>query len=197
MITSQETDKIDAALAKAQAMFKPAVKDAVNPHFKSKYADLGAVWDAIREPLTGHRIAVMQDVENIGDAIAVTTRLSHAGQFYAFGPLIVPLSQNTAHGIGSAITYGKRYALSAAVGVATEEDDDGNASIGDRVDTQDRPVKENADLPKCPKCDSNVKVIVSKFGPGFYCLKDKTKFDPVKAAIMAEPGAAEAAALFE
>jgi hypothetical protein len=189
LLCSPQTDLIDGAMAKAQRDMKAAAKDAVNPHFKSKYADLAAVWDAIRVPLTSNGIAVLQNVENIGEAVAVTTRLVHAGQFYEFGPLVVPLAQHTAHGIGSAITYGKRYSLSAAVGVATDEDDDGNAAVGkgDRVDRDDNPIPETSDLPPCPnkKCKAVGRVIVSKYGPGFYCLACKTKWDPVKDEILA------------
>lgn len=188
MLSSEQTDVIDAAMAKAQKAMRAAAKDAINPHFKSKYADLASVWDAIREPLTGNGIAVLQNVENFGKGVAVTTRLVCAGQWYEFGPLVVPLAQESAHGIGSAITYGKRYALSAAVGVATDEDDDGNAAVGrgDRVDHEDKPVSETSDLPSCPnkRCKAG-KVIVSKYGPGFYCLSCKTKFDPVKDEILA------------
>lgn len=188
MNRSEQSDLIDAAIAKAQKALKPAARDAVNPHFKSRYADLSAVWDAIRGPLTENGIGVLQDVENIGKAVAVTTRLVHSGQWYEFGPLVMPLAAETAHGIGSAITYGKRYALSAALGVATEDDDDGNAAVGpsqQRVDSDDKPIPENSGNPPCPKCGSAAKVIVSKYGPGFYCLKDKTKFDPVRDEIMA------------
>lgn len=130
MKTSEQINELAAAMAKAQAAMKPAVKDSTNPAFRSKYADLTAVWDACRGPLTSHGISVWQDVEAHADGIAVTTRLVHlSGQWAEFGPLVVPLAKRDAHGVGSATSYAKRYALSAAVGIVSD-DDDGNAAAG-------------------------------------------------------------------
>src|SRR5688572_24916795 len=133
-----------AAMAKAQGAMKPALKDSTNPHFKSKYADLASVWDACRGPLTANGLSVWQDVENHGQAVSVTTRLVHeSGQWAEFGPLAVPVEKENAHGVVSATTYGKRVTLSAAVGVVSDEDDDGNGAVdfdrpaGQRVDAQD------------------------------------------------------------
>src|SRR5262249_10874433 len=113
-----------------QSLLKPAVKDAVNPAYRSKYADLTAVWEACREPLTQCGLAVWQDVTNGDGGISVLTRIAHAsGQWVEFGPLTVPLAKQDAHGVGSATSYAKRYALSAAIGVVAEEDDDGNAAV--------------------------------------------------------------------
>jgi predicted secreted protein len=128
--TSEQTNEIGAAMAKAQAAMKPAVKDANNPAFKSKYADLASVWDACRGPLTTNGIAAVQDVTLQGDKIAVTTRLVHSsGQWMEFGPLPVPSMKQDAHGVGSATSYARRYGLSAAVGIVAD-DDDGNAAVG-------------------------------------------------------------------
>lgn len=129
MQTSEQINDIAAAMVKAQASMKPAVKDATNPAFRSKYADLAAVWDACRGPLTANGLTVWQDVTTEADGIAVRTRLVHtSGQWVEFGPLVVPLSKHDAHGVGSATSYGKRYGLSAAVGIVAEDDDDGNAA---------------------------------------------------------------------
>lgn len=131
MKTSDAINEIAAASAKAQAAMRPAIKDATNPAYRSKYADLAAVWEACRGPLTGNGITVWQDVTSEENGIAVTTRLVHSsGQWVEFGPLTVPLAKRDAHGVGSATSYGKRYALAAAIGVIAEEDDDGNAAVG-------------------------------------------------------------------
>lgn len=130
MITSESINEIATALAKAQAAMKPAIKDANNPAFRSKYADLTAVWDACRGPLTSNGIAVLQDVTFLSDKVAVTTRLVHSsGQWMEFGPLPVPSAKQDAHGVGSATSYARRYALSAAVGIVAD-DDDGNGAVG-------------------------------------------------------------------
>jgi hypothetical protein len=129
MRTSDQINDLALAMVRAQAAMKPAIKDSTNPAFRSKYADLAAVWDACRGPLTTEGIAVWQDVTLSDEGVSVTTRLVHAsGQWAEFGPLTVPLTKRDAHGVGSATSYGKRYALSAAVGIVTE-DDDGNAAV--------------------------------------------------------------------
>lgn len=129
MKTSESINEIAAAMAKAQGRMRPALKDATNPAYRSKYADLTSVWEACREPLTTQSITVWQDVESAAEGVAVTTRLVHAsGQWVEFGPLVVPLAKKDAHGVGSATSYAKRYALSAAVGIVADDDDDGNAA---------------------------------------------------------------------
>lgn len=128
MTTSEQINEIATAMAKAQAAMKPAIKDALNPAFRAKYADLTAVWESCRGPLTANGIATFQDVTIQGTTIAVTTRLVHSsGQWVEFGPLPVPSAKQDAHGVGSATSYARRYGLSAAVGVVAD-DDDGNAA---------------------------------------------------------------------
>jgi len=116
-----------AALAKAQGSMSHASKDKLNPHLKSKYADLASVWDACREPLAANGLAIVQLVEVADDGhVAVTTRLLHSSGESLSATCVVPVAQKTAQGIGSAITYARRYGLSAMVGVASGEDDDGH-----------------------------------------------------------------------
>lgn len=132
MRTSDQINELAAASAKAQATMQPALKDMVNPAYKSKYADLASVWDACRKPLTDNGLTIWQDVTTAEgvNGISVTTRLVHSsGQWVEFGPLIVPLAKHDAHGVGSATSYAKRYALAAAIGVTAEIDDDGNAAV--------------------------------------------------------------------
>ncbi len=117
-----------AALAKAQGQMKGATRDSVNPHFKSKYADLASVWDACRAPLSANGLAVTQTVSSGAGGVTVTTTLLHSSGEWMRDRCTFPVSQNTAQGYGSAITYGRRYALAALVGVAPDEDDDGNAA---------------------------------------------------------------------
>lgn len=132
MQTSEQINEIATALAKAQGELKPAVKDAVNPAYRSKYADLASVWAACHEAFPKHGIAIVQDLRAEDGCVSVITRLAHAsGQWMEFGPFHVPLAKQDAHGVGSAATYAKRYALCAAVGVSADEDDDGNAAVGE------------------------------------------------------------------
>ncbi len=122
------------ALAKAQGEIGGAKKDSINPAFKqpgkpegSKYADLASVWDAIREPLSKNGLAVMQWPRVVEGAVEIETIVAHGEQFIS-DVLWMPCSKMDAHGIGSAITYGRRYALMAVAGVAPE-DDDGNGAV--------------------------------------------------------------------
>jgi hypothetical protein len=129
MQTSEHIDKLAPALVQVQTHAGPALKQSNNPAFKSKYADLASCWEAVREPLAKAQIFVMQEAALIDAGVSVTTRLLHAsGQWLQTDPLIVPLGKRDAHGLGSAITYGKRYSLSAALGIVAD-DDDGNAAV--------------------------------------------------------------------
>lgn len=115
------------ALAKAQGEIKGAKKDSQNPHFKSAYADLASVWEAIREPFAKHGLAVMQWPRVTDNGVEIETIIAHGEQFIS-DVLWMPCGKMDAHGIGSAITYGRRYALMPIAGVAPE-DDDGNGAV--------------------------------------------------------------------
>lgn len=126
---SESIKELATALAKAQAALRPASKDAVNPHFKSKYADLGAVWEACREPLSSNGLSVVQlPADSEPGRLALTTMLMHSSGEYLSTTYSLKLQQDTAHGAGSALTYLRRYALAALVGVVADEDDDGNSA---------------------------------------------------------------------
>lgn len=129
MRTSEQIDQIGTALAKAQAKMTHAAFDAVNPAFKSKYATLASIVDAIRPALSANGICYVQSIANAEDGLYAVTRLVHAsGQWIElFGP-VVPVDKRNAHGAGSATTYAKRFGLAAAVGIAADADDDGNAA---------------------------------------------------------------------
>ena len=119
---------IATALAKAQAEMGKALKQANNPHFKSKYADLGNVMDACLPALNAAGIAVIQPTGEDEHGRFVETILIHgeSGESLACRvPLIV--AKNDMQGYGSAVTYGRRYGLMAMAGIAPE-DDDGNAA---------------------------------------------------------------------
>lgn len=127
MNQSEQINELVTALAKAQQEIGPAYKDSVNPFFKSKYADLSSVWSACKQPLTKNGLAVLQTVEYQGERMVLVTTLAHcSGQWIKSCMPIISAKQD-AQGIGSAITYMRRYSLAAMVGVTTE-DDDGNSA---------------------------------------------------------------------
>jgi len=133
--SSATTEKLDAALAKAQGKIKKAEMNRENSAFKvgnriSKYADLESVWDACRGALSESQISVTQwPLHSTDDRLHLMTRIAHAGEWMR-AEFSIPLERKTAHGYGAAITYLKRYALAAVVGVVDSEDDDGNAASG-------------------------------------------------------------------
>lgn len=127
MNRSDSIAALSAALAKAQSEMAGAAKDKTNPHFKSAYADLASVWEACRTALTKNGMAILQPVSAEDAKVTVTTILTHSSGEWISGELTMTAQQNTPQGIGSCITYARRYALSAMVGVAPE-DDDGNAA---------------------------------------------------------------------
>lgn len=129
MQQSENISELSAALSKAQGEITCAVKDSTNPHFKSKYADLSSVWNACRAPLSKNGLAVIQTMDSTpeGKIILITT-LSHSSGQWIRSSLPVLMSKMDAQGMGSALTYTRRYSLSAIVGVAPD-DDDAEASI--------------------------------------------------------------------
>jgi len=129
METSETIKDLASALSKAQAIIEGAKKDSTNPHFKSKYADLAAVWDACRDALTKNGLSVVQAPGPCAASqMEMTTMLMHSSGEWIRETLTIPLQKVDAQGYGSATTYARRYALAAMVGVAPD-DDDGNAAV--------------------------------------------------------------------
>jgi hypothetical protein len=201
MILSQSTelDQLATALAIAQGSIQGAVKDRTNPAFQSSYADLASVWDACRAALSSNGLSVSQHPGRLEDGSAtVTTILLHkSGQHIASVCAALPRDQSPA-AVGSVVTYLRRYALAAAVGVAPE-DDDGQAAhhaapqappqrapaqaqrvaeaFGGRVESVERiaPAASGID-PSCPTCSGsmwdNREKKTNPKAPDFKC-KDK------------------------
>jgi hypothetical protein len=118
------------AFVKLQSDIKPAIKDANNPAFRSKYADLGAVWEAIKEPLATHGFSVIQSPDFDGDSMWLKTTVLHvSGESMVGRYPLRPVKQDP-QGFGSALTYARRYSISAMLGVIADDDDDGNSASG-------------------------------------------------------------------
>jgi len=128
MITSDSITKIAPALLTAQRAITFAVKDAKNPHFKTTYADLSSVIDAVKPALNEAGIVFLQmPAPSDRDSLALTTRLIHESGEWIESTATCPLQKSDPQGYGSAVTYLKRYSLASAVGLY-QEDDDGNAA---------------------------------------------------------------------
>jgi hypothetical protein len=124
--TSEDIYALAVALAKAQGRIDAATKGNINPHFKSRYADLASVWDACRAALSENGLSIVQLVSAFGTKVTVTTLLLHGSGQWIRNELTSTAAGNGPQQIGAVITYLRRYSLAAMVGVAPD-DDDGNA----------------------------------------------------------------------
>jgi hypothetical protein len=132
---SDEINELIAALSKAQGEMNGASKDSNNPFFKSKYADLASVWNACREPLSKYGLAIVQAINDIDGSSYLITTLAHSSGQYMRSMLPLKFDANKSaervnplQQLGSCITYLRRYALAAIVGIAPDDDDDGNSA---------------------------------------------------------------------
>lgn len=142
MLKSEQINELAAALAKAQGQIEGAKKSSSNPFFKSKYADLAECWNTCREALTANGISVIQMPEEINEngRLNITTMLAHSSGQYISSTLTMTVTKLDPQAIGSAITYGRRYALAAMVGLA-QEDDDGEKAMARQEKKDKKPVE--------------------------------------------------------
>lgn len=125
---SDELKELTAALIKVQAVIKNATKGQENTHFKSTYADLADCWDVCRKPLAENGLVVIQTPFYENGIVGADTILMHtSGQFIECS-FSVPIDRANAQGVGSGLTYVRRYSLCCVVGIAAQDDDDGNAA---------------------------------------------------------------------
>jgi hypothetical protein len=129
MLRSDSITKVTTAQAKARAEIPNIEKDSVNPHFKSRYADLATINRAVMPVLASHGLVVMQPTRIDGNATIVETYLIHAESGEYIGSEYPAISdKNNPQSLGSAITYARRYSLCSLLGLVADEDDDANAA---------------------------------------------------------------------
>lgn len=169
MRTSDNIELIVTALASAQAEFESVKKSKTNPAFKSKYAELADIFDAVKPALTKYGLAIVQAPSFADGRITVTTRLFHkSGQWLETSLSLRPAADD-AQKIGSAITYARRYSLSSLLGIAADEDDDGNAAsfpTGGGFNLP-RPASTPAPRTTPPTVEERLRQMVSAFGKNF------------------------------
>ena len=130
MKTSDSIKQIAEALVSAQKEIKFAVKDSTNPHFKSKYANINSVIDAVKKPLNDNGIAILQSLSPSDDnKLHLTTRLIHSSGEWIEDTAVCPIQKQDPQGLGSAISYIRRYSLSALCAVYADDDDGQSASL--------------------------------------------------------------------
>jgi hypothetical protein len=160
MTFSTETKDIFSALAQAQASIEGAVKDKVNPAFKSKYADLSSVIDAAHGPLKANGLALTIGLSGDEAGVALEALLTHSsGQWIKYEPFPVLVTKRDAQGQGSAVTYGRRYLTMSILGIPAE-DDDGNAA------SAPKPAQRPAPAPNpAPTLRDQVHTFLSEIKP--------------------------------
>jgi len=127
MRQSTSIAKLAPALVKAQAEVENATKNANNPHFRSQYADLAEIIRTVKPVFTSHGLAIVQMPGLEEGHATVETMLVHDSGEWIASVAGAPLAKADPQGVGSAITYLRRYSLAAIAGIA-QEDDDGNAA---------------------------------------------------------------------
>jgi hypothetical protein len=143
MKTSDNVDKIFPAFVAFQAEMPPVPKDSINPHFRNKYASLGAITEATRPVLAKHGLAYTQGMAIVDGVQVMFTRIIHqSGQWMEDGGYALNPTKNDPQGMGSAVTYARRYTIGSTLGIITEDDDDGNRA------SEPAPVKKLAPVPK-------------------------------------------------
>lgn len=131
MNTEHATPELFTAMALAQGEIENADKNAANPHFKSKYADLAEVLNTIRPTFAKHGLSLTQSTEFDGAKVSVVTLLAHKSGGYLTATASCVPAKTDAQGVGSATTYLRRYSAAAVAGIA-QEDDDGQAAAHNR-----------------------------------------------------------------
>lgn len=197
---SSAIGQLAAALALAQGVIQHAEKDSQNPFFRSRYADLASVWNACRKPLSDNGLAVIQSpstqfvgspefevrptrggdertVVKVITRVTVLTRLFHCSGEWVESVMDTLLPTGDPQSIGSAITYLRRYALSALVGVAPADDDAEEATSHHAPSGQPRPTTgplAPSSAMICPACGKPA-IIKSKaeYGGGWICFEKK------------------------
>lgn len=127
---SDDVRQLAKAMLQVQKELAPVTKDALNPYTRSKYATLNAIMEVCKPVLLSHGIWLTQiTVPSEPGTVALLTKLTHAetGQYQA-ALTVLPLQKPDCQGAGSAITYARRYALTAMLGMVTEDDDDGEGA---------------------------------------------------------------------
>jgi hypothetical protein len=166
MEKSNEITKLTTALVKFQGQMLKVGKDAINPHFKNRYASLSTIIEATQKPLADCGLAIIQLPE--GENCLRTMLIHESGEYISETYKMTP-SKNDPQGLGSAITYQRRYALGAILNLNIDEDDDGNQASAKKVDIG--PIMK--ELQACKTTDEMSKLWVKLPPAAKEQLKDK------------------------
>lgn len=174
---SESIKELATALAKVQATIQPVKKDKTakiptksGGSYSYHYADLSSVWDACRDLLSSNGLSVVQmpEAANGGSDIYLTTILMHTSGEYVSSMLILRPTDTTPQALGSAITYARRYALAAMVGIVADEDDDGNAASQPQQQRQAQATNGNGHTTDALASDKQKKMLFAIWSKQHY-----------------------------
>jgi len=149
MNKSESITNLVKALTTFQGKMTAVKKDATNPFYKSKYATLDTIWESIRKPLSENGLSIAQTMNLVNDKSVLETTLYHTSGEWISGTQLVNPVKDDPQSLGSAISYARRYSLSAILGVVADEDDDANvATKPEPVKSTTTAVKDTAPRPK-------------------------------------------------
>ncbi len=136
MTSSETIGAIAPALIKAQSQMQGISKEGKNPAFKSKYVTLDSILDTLRPILTSNGLMLTQGSQQpeTMQSVTVESRIIHTSGEWISTTVTIPVTKPDAHGLGSALTYGRRYSVSALLAISADEDDDANGAIAPRED---------------------------------------------------------------
>lgn len=167
MSKSESIKELATALAKAQIEIKNPPFDSKNPHFKSSYASLASVRDAIIPVFARNGLSVIQNISSRENGVLCSNIILHSsGEWIETDPFEVPADKHNAHGYGSACTYARRFSLMALACVVGDEDDDGNEAVkpkagGNFADLGGKDLKHKpTDGAGCELSDDRVKALM-------------------------------------
>ena len=155
---SGQVDKLFTAMAKAQGEMGHASKTEENEFYGSKYADLAACFEAVRQPMFMNGLCIIQspaggigreakeesDYDSFPATVCLDTVIGHVSGQWISSSLTMRLVRDDPHGVGSAITYARRYALTSMLGVAQADDDGNAATIPAEAPAKKKPAKKKA-----------------------------------------------------
>ena len=156
MLKSESIAALAKAIALSQLHVENAMKSSTNPHFKSKYADLAEILNTVRPVFSANGIAIVQTPTFESGVASVETMLCHESGEFISSVCSSPVSKQDAQGIGSAITYLRRYSLAAMCGVAQEDDDGNGASDKDKPkQPSNKPQPQTKPAPEVKKLSND------------------------------------------
>lgn len=170
MRTSDDIGHISAALVAVHGKLENVAKDSTNPHFKNHYASLGAILEAVRPVLAAHDLAVVQGLGSLeSNALLISTRLLHKSGQWIETTTAVPLGKLDAQSVGSAATYGRRYALAGILSLAQVDDDGEEAAAPTRAPQRTKPQAKAA--PAASPGTMTIAAFAKEQGMNFATLK--------------------------